>query len=237
MTLSTADVEYMIQHTLDGELPPEIATSAIMERAGRWLYSIHPWTWLTRSSTLGVAAAANFTSIESLPATAILGLGYTTQGTTFTLRATSFADIQHRRLAFTNAAPVAWYAMASRDDGTTGVPYRTLEFEQAFSATNTTALTALYRRGWPAQYQFIPVLPEWEGFYLQAVRAYARGYQEEDIVPLNIRMDSLMTAEFRSLIRMDGMSQSNRGAARGGGVESQMAVPNSGIPYRKDRLY
>ena len=60
--------------------------------------------------------------------------------------------------------------------------------------------------------------------FIQAIRSYARGYQEEDIVPLDQRMGALAAcAEMQQLKLHDAGAQVRRGPMRGGGVHQQMA--------------
>jgi hypothetical protein len=218
MTLTLTDCENTIRQTLDQELAIQLDVPLLVNEAGRWLYS-QPWAWTSRQSTLGVTAGNNF---AVPPAVKVESVRYTTQ-IAYWMVPTDIDDIVARRVNVLTIGTPQFWAMGWRDDSN-GVPYRTLEFDTTFPTTSTTALTLLYTASWPSSVpSYIPVPPEWEGLYVHVLRAVARGYMEEDMASIGLRLDAIKSQGiFQDLVRMEREVQPRRGMLRGGGVNGEL---------------
>lgn len=231
MTLTLTQCEDLILHTLDAsELPGEIPYTDIVNRAGSWLYGVSSWEWLNRTGTVTATIAQNYVVV---PVTQIDNLWWTNNIARIARR-TTIEHINTIRTSQTANAYPSFWALGWRD--LSNVMTRVVEFDYAFATADS--LTIQYRKPWilPMVSGNIQVPLEWEGMFIQAVRAYARGYQEEDVAPLDVRLAALANSdEMRRLIAMDGMSQANRGAGRGGiGSLSYHPPP---IPYPSSMTY
>lgn len=223
--LTVARCEEMILHTL-GDLastPEAFSTKEVVDRAGRWLCSAHPWTWLTRLGTLDVSASFNYVSLAPLGAfTALRRVVYTDSTANYLCEA-SLETVLDSRVSLTPPGSPTRYALNTRIDGSTDVITRVLELDATPSDDASGALSILYRAGWQVPTARIPIPEEWESLYLLGVRSIARGYHFEDQADVNTRLSALQSGvEFQNLVRMDGMSQSTFGPLEGGGVEMQM---------------
>lgn len=212
MTLTLTQCNDMILHTLDAsELPGEIPYTDIVNRAGSWLYTVSDWEWLNRTSTVTATVGLNYVVV---PVTQIVNLWWSNNLARVARRTTMDHINQIRSRNTSNSYPSYW-ALGWRD--LSNVQTRVVEFDFAF--TTADVITYQYKKPWalPMVNGNIQVPLEWEGMYVQAIRAYARGYQEEDVASLDVRLAALANSdEMRRLRALDGMSQANRGAARGG---------------------
>lgn len=212
MTLTLTQCEDMILHTLDAsELPAELPYTDIVARVGSWLYTVHEWSWLTRTGTVTATIGQNYVVV---PVTQIDNLWWAYNLARVARRTTMDHINQIRSRNTSNSYPSYW-ALGWRD--ISGVQTRVVEFDFAF--TTADVITLQYRQPWilPMTSGNIQVPQEWEGIFVQALRAYARGYQEEDVASLDDRLAKIANCdEMNRLRKMDGMQQSNRGAMRGG---------------------
>lgn len=128
---------------------------------------------------------------------------------------------------------IRWYAINWGADVTTagGSPSPRLEVYPVPTAAGADELTLFYRAGWQevsGSSTNIPVPPWMESFYIQVLRAFARGYEEEDVMPLTKRLDILRTSSmFDELKRRDGNQQTNLGPMRGGAVDREIPSGSS----------
>lgn len=228
--LTVEHCEAMALQTLGNPsaLPVEFSSLEIVKRAGRWLCSAHPWTWLTRMGTVNVTGAQLFVDISTLGSvTHVVKVAFT-DGATSYLRETHLSDILDYRTRTSPTGFPTLYALNSHV-GTDGALTKVLELDSVPSASVTGGITILYRAGFQvpengAASARIAVPDEWEGLFILVVRAIARGYQEEDTANVDTRLGALRKSmEFEDLKRLDGMSQSSFGQLTGGGVEMQMA--------------
>ncbi len=232
MTITLTQCEDLILHTLDAsELPGEIPYTDIVNRAGTWLYNAHAWSWLFKRGTLTGTVGLNYASLSSLGATQVENVWFANNLSRWARRTTLDHIVTIRAANVSNNEPVFW-ALGWRD--LSNVMTRVIEFDYAFVAADV--MTIQYRQTWalPMVNGNIQVPMEWEGMFIQAIRSYARGYQEEDVASLDQRMNALqVSGEMMNLKRLDGVAQGNRGAARGGMTEQWPAMPH----YPRMRLY
>lgn len=237
MTVTLQQCEDMILHTLDADsLPVELEVIDIVNRAGSWLYTAHPWSWLRRSGTLGTTSGQNYINLASsaLPNVTKIVEAWFAYSVASMIRPVSLAEVVERRAGLVSNLP-SYCAVGTRE--ISGALVRTVEFDVEFASTVTASSTGpiflVYEAGWvqPGVNILVPV--EFEGIFLQVLRAYARGYQEEDIAPLDQRLGALSNSmEFKQLKAHDAMRQVRRGPMRGGGVEMQMRGAGD-IPFPK----
>ena len=115
------------------------------------------------------------------------------------------------------------HAQASATNG--GAPTPRLEIWPAPNANETGSLTMMYRAGWKevSSDNGVASIPTWvEPLYIQVLRAFARGYEEEDAAALDQRLTVLAGGVmFASAVDRDGMVQPHYGGLRGGGAMRQ----------------
>lgn len=234
MTLLLSRCESVVLHALGASaLPPEISVLELVNRAGSWLCQ-QPWKWLQRQATVSTVAGTAYVVLPS-----DLRAVVSAQTRSFGMVPTSLDDIDARR-AFSTAQnyPVIY---ALRDDlSAAGVFTKRLELFPTPSTVET--IRVFYRAGWQtplsgADSSRIAVPEDWEPLFIEALIAVAMGYQERDVAGVSVRLEALRASDmYQRLVRQDGMSQSNYGPMRGGGVEMQMGstwqveVPTSPAP-------
>lgn len=151
----------------------------------------------------------------------------TTSGLLRGVALTDHADLIQRRAAsfvsegFHYGAIV--HAQTSATNG--GAPTPRLEIWPAPNANETGSLTMMYRAGWKAISNDTDLIsiPDWvEPLYIQILRSFARGYEEEDSAALDQRLTSLVSGVlFASAVDRDGMVQPHYGGLRGGGAKQK----------------
>ena len=236
--LTVESCERMALQTLGnpGALPSEFSALDLVNRAGRWLCTAHPWNWLNRLDTLDVTGGQLFVPLTSLGAvTAILAVQFSDQSS-FYLRETTLSNILDKRTGQTPSGDPTYFALNDQI-AADGSLTKVLELDSSPTDDISDGITIHFRAGFQipqggAASARIAVPDEWEGLFLLAVRAVARGYHHEDDGTGDARLTALKRSdEFQDLKRMDGMRQSNYGPLTGGGVEMQMmALPELRYP-------
>jgi hypothetical protein len=117
---------------------------------------------------------------------------------------------------------------SNRDTG--GKPVPRLEIWPTPSSNDLAALTIFYRAGWEKMTGDTDIveIPEWmESFFIQLVRSFARGYEEEDASSMSERLaEASMSPLFISSIRRDSAIQPDLGPQQGGHVQVMPKSPN-----------
>lgn len=220
MALTITNCADTIRQTTNQELPLELTVDQMVAEAGRWLFT-YPWSWLSRQTTLGVTSGDNYVLLSSLPALSVRDVFYT-ETQAYKLIPTTMDDIVSRRTELTSSGAPTFFALHWRDDAD-GVPVRSLEFDTAFSDTDADLLTIIYSVEWPVGATTMPIPGEFEGLFLHALRAVARGYVDEDMGTVSPRLEALrQSSMFADLARRDVALLPRRGFLRGGGVAGQL---------------
>lgn len=231
--LTVARCEQTALHSLGYEvLPVSVSALEIVTRTGRWLCSAHPWTWLTRLGTVDVTGSQLYASLSALGSvTGVVSVQFT-DASAYYLREASLPFIHEQRTTNVIGGYPAYYALNNRISAD-GSLDKVLELDCVPNDDIAGGLSLLYRAGFqvPAAGDAsarIAIPEEWEGLFSLAVVAVARGLMEEEAGTVDMRLGALKQSdEFKSLVRMDGMAQSNYGYLQGGGVAMQMAGTNS----------
>lgn len=208
MTLTYHQVASHVRHTLGGELSSELDMYQIINQAGDFMCGMHPWRWL-ETEAAGLTPASD--GID-LPTPFIELLHYAPRladtratGTRYALTSRQdVLDYQHSTAA--TETNVIYFCVSHST--VSGVPTPRLEF----SGTSTEPITLWYRAGWePVTTDSSTsdpfVLPAFcEPIYLQTVRAFARGYEEEDASTMNPRLAEIANGPtFFSAIQRDSL--------------------------------
>jgi len=180
----------------------------IINQAGDFMCGMHPWRWLETEAVLDVDDDADI----ALPSPFIELLHYAPRladtramGTRYAL--TSRQDVLDYQHSEGGAEPSVIYFCVSHST-VSGVPTPRLEF----SGSSSEDITLWYRAGWePVTTDSSTsdpfVLPAFcEPIYLQTVRAFARGYEEEDASTMNPRLAEIANGPtFFSAIQRDSL--------------------------------
>lgn len=106
-------------------------------------------------------------------------------------------------------------------------PVARIELDRIPSTNQTGAFRMVYRTGWPAQSDdaSLALLPVWiEPLFVQYVRAFARGFMEEDTASLDERLVTVRGGPiFQQARRADSMIQRSYGVLQPG----EIGMPNT----------
>lgn len=222
MTLLLSRCESVVLHALGASvLPPEISVLELVNRAGVWLCSF-PWSWQERIVTIATVSAQNYVN---LPAGTVEV--HRVQYRNGWLDATTLGAIMDRRAnAVVSGAP-ACYAI-DYDQTAAGVLTPRIELYPTPSSSDASGITAHIRLGWVTPFNGADSsriqIPDWlEPLYIEALIAFAMGYQERDVADVGTRIAAVQAGPlFAAATRQDASIQTNHGQMRGG------AVPNHG---------
>ena len=158
----------------------------------------------------------------------------TTSGLLKGVELTSFADLLSKRAASFTSAGFHYGAISQPTDTdltVDGAPVARLEIWPQPSANETAAITIMYRAGWKritkdTHRLRLPVYCE--SLYIQFLRAFARGYEEEDEFTVSQRLTEIMSGPlFGAAVDRDASIQSDYGPSLHGATESN----NYGSPF------
>ena len=158
----------------------------------------------------------------------------TTSGLLKGVELTTFGDLLSKRAASFTSSGYHYGAISQPTDidlTADGAPVARLEIWPQPSANETAAITIMYRAGWKritkdTHRLRLPVYCE--SLYIQFLRAFARGYEEEDEFTVSQRLTEIMSGPlFGAAVDRDASIQSDYGPSLHGATESN----NYGSPF------
>ena len=244
MTLSFDTVTSHIRHTLGGDVASTTDMYRIVNDAGDYMASMHPWRWLE-----DVKDDVNSTSALPyilLPAGFVELIGFAPRGldsrnsvlaaaAAGRFYAVSMQEINDKRESSGDAdmtapttggsyakvpAATFYFAIAYTNTGSASPTPRIELFPTPKDSTGSASsheavdckMTIWYRRAWAQVTTPSSVfsLPQWmEPLYLQCVRAFTRGYEEEDLATANARLAEVVAGPlFMVAIQRDSLVES-----------------------------
>ena len=226
-----------VRHTLGGELSSEMNLLDIMNDAGDYMANMYPWRWLEEKSE-ALVLATTVDHID-LPSGFVELLGYSPRGSDsrvaadkvgyhlvspkelFDLReahhgaSTQYTAVPNYRFYF-----AVCYGVESNEPKPRielfPVPHDTngnATGHKAASTAEESDLTVRYRAGWTAITSDTSsfVMPVWcESLYTQLLRGFARGYEEEDVGSLNLRLAEVANGPvYQFAVQRDALIESS----------------------------
>ena len=200
-----------IEHTLGGPLAETLDPISVMNDAGHYMASIHPWKWCEKTSGEILTSDTAVTSMSYDAPNFLQLLGYSPRatdtrftpsvadlgGTGWLLVSTSELENIRRAKAYPLSSGdklpphVSYFALVYTSQKEPGI-----DVVMATGASSQRELTLVYRQGW---YPLVSTgssfkMPDWmESVYCQCLRAFARGYEEEDEASLAQRLNDIST--------------------------------------------
>lgn len=226
MPLSTSQCESLIEHTLNAPLGDEIDTIFVINQAGNYLVGLEAWNWLLRPPAyLTLSAGQEYVSLPS-----DFGRMEHVQmspSLTNTFNWTDISTIVDLRTSGVNIGTLEyWGAVAYPGIAATGVnPDPRLEIYPTPASTSVNAMRVVYRSRWKTQTNpandsdYIPIPEFMEPLFVQILRAFARGLEEEDDASLSKRLLEIHQGPvYMAASKMDAQYQTDMGAITGGPV-------------------
>lgn len=213
-----SDAIKQIQHTLDGDPAPELSARRLINEAGDFLCRMHPWKWLERGSvTLAAVADQAFIQLPSDLASIVSSRMNGSSSTLRDFRWTTHDEIlrfrQHPIEAVGGYYGAVVYELAT--GSTEGPLTPRLELYPTPTANDANFIELGYRAGWQRVVDDDDPLriPHWiESLYNQILRAWARGYEEEDAAALDTRLEIIANGRvFQQAVQSDGRIQPDYG--------------------------
>ncbi len=227
MVLSVAQGVSHIRHALGGDLDEELGGSLmVLNHAGYHLVNMCTWKWLERAPvTLGTVGSQSYVDLPSDFGEAIAIDA--TEGLVSTIRFTTFQHLLEMRTNQVNITNFEYYGAIVWNADTSaagGSPTARIEIWPTPVTTDSDEFTFFYRAGWvylTEDTQYIAIPAFMEPLYIQLVRAYALGYEEEDQASMMKRVDAIYASSvYRIAMEQDARIQSNYGQLMGGAASN-----------------
>jgi hypothetical protein len=211
-----------VEHTLDGKSVRP--TLEILNKAGEYLVGMRPWKWLQ-----GATASVDFVASQSyadLPSGLLRIIAADmADGFVSRLEPVSLQTLLELRVANLGTQSVYYWALSHHQAGSGGgAPTPRMELWPTPTSNETGAITVFYVSGWATIDDENDQLsiPRWiEGLYIQVLRAYARGWEMEDLGSLEDRLSVVRGSTlFRQAADIDQTFQGTVGVIRNGAVQS-----------------
>lgn len=222
----------MAEHALGSgntSLDPRI----VLNNAGLWFTNAHAWKYLERpSATLAFVAGQNYAAVPA-DFRELIKIAFTNGLTARFFLSTTGTIADYRTAQMNFGLAVTYGAFTFAPPTISGPPVPRLELYPTPQTNDASALTMFYRGGWiiPADDEALMPIPAYaEVAFTQAVRAFAIGYQKEDLDP---RLVGLMSGTiWDGAITTDGTVQPDFGKMRGGAVSIGIPPPTTfASPY------
>lgn len=149
----------------------------------------------------------------------------TTSGLLTGLTMTSYQDLIDRKQSTSTYTAGYYYAAISHPkpvgaNSSDGAPTPRLEIYPAPDANETGAIRVFYRADWTdlaSDTDLLKIPAYTESLFIHMLRAFARGYEEEDQATLNARLMEVANGPlFAAAVLRDGETQPDYGPVRGG---------------------
>lgn len=220
--LTLANLKSHVTHALGGGEPAaELSSAGIVNEAGRFLFSMHPWEFRSRPPV-----AIDFIADQSyaaLPDDFGNIVGYSmTDGLNTGLTLTTIHDLVQRRTGSTGTPQTYWGAIvqARSANRARGLPPVRLELYPTPTETSRGALTLAYLADWVDlvdDADVAQVEPFVESLLIALVRAFAKGYEEDEVGTIDARLQQVRDGYlFASAVQHDGMKQMELGPIQNG---------------------
>jgi hypothetical protein len=226
LTLSTCAA--LVRHALRGrDLPPDLSPVTLVNLAGRWFVTAHPWTWLERPAT-GLDFVAGQTYCD-LPTDFGELRSVEVDNLVSRFNMTSSAVLNEMRTANVDASGlVFWGSLVYGAGSATSAPTVRLDIYPTPNANETDALSLYYRAGWSeltndSSAAQVPAFCE--PAFVETIRAFARGYEYNTLPD---EMAALRMGAIREAVDQDMRQQSDFGPIMNGASACEPSLPNWG---------
>lgn len=179
--LTFSDYKSYVRHSLGGGDPNAVVTSAdvtkghIVNQAGRYLFSMHEWSFKERPAVVDLLVGANESSVK-MPYDFDGLEGVVAGSLTETVHLTTLQDIEQKRSNTWFDPLQYWVALVhpTQSGHSQGPPVSQLEIHPAPTASTTFKL--IYRAGWIEMVldTAVPNIPEkFEWLLIQLIKAFS----------------------------------------------------------------
>lgn len=212
--LTLPEVLDHIRQTLRSDLSSELQAIEVIDQAGEYLLNMAQWGW-TYAPPVTLSLVADQEYIE-LPADFGEARSLTSANTADTIY---FQWVDAGRLAAMRGSAFTSeygaYFGTVMYPSVSGVPKPRLELYPTPSTSEADVFTLTYRKGWvtPSGDRGVFPIPKFmHTLFIQIVRAFARGYEEEDQASLQERLAEIEASTvFANALKRDGQVQPNLG--------------------------
>lgn len=215
MALTFDAVRAHIRNTLGGDISAENDVYDIINNAGDFMASMYPWRWLENTEIVTITGTGQY-SLSGLNFVELISYSPRGADSTVTTANGAFYHVSMQEIldkrettadnaALMAAVPAGAFYFTIAYDSNNGAAAATPKLEVAPYPTGSGGthdaaigkITLTYRRAWNTITATTStfVLPAWmEPLYIQCVRAFARGYEEEDLATSNRRLQEVMVS-------------------------------------------
>ncbi|UCC71264.1 MAG: hypothetical protein JSV86_12825 [Gemmatimonadota bacterium] len=221
MVLSVEECGIHVRHALNGaELSDGLNLVDLVNLTGRWLVAAHEWKWLE-----GVMVKPDLVAGEdyiTLPTDFRSIIDIDTANLSSGVSQASLGRLVELRK--NSAGSSNYYEGAIEWDHTVTPPVARFAVWPDIEVSSTDALLLFYRRDWKLvedDNSFVHIPGFMEPLFIEALRAYARGWEDDDEADVNMRLSTLKLGEVWAAARkVDAQVQPSYGVLENGMAET-----------------
>lgn len=203
-----------IRHTLRSDLSSELQAIRVIDQAGQHLLNMHQWRF-TNPPPVSLSLVAN-QSYVALPAdfgeAGMVASSNTTD--TYGFEWVTLDQIAQMRSSAFGSAYGAYYG-AIAFPIVNNIPSPRIEIYPTPQSNQADAFRMTYRRRWvtpSGDRGVMPIPGHLEALFIQIIRAFARGYEEEDQATLDERLALIQSGPiYKNALASDGTVQPSLG--------------------------
>jgi hypothetical protein len=219
MSLTIERATRHINHALNGPASDPESALSILNQAGEFLTTMHTWKWLERGpTTVGLVADQSYIILPT-DLRDIIAME-PTSSLSIDMERSTHGEVLWRSTDVNGGDSWPYWGAISYHTNASGALVPRLDLSDTPSTSDADAFTIVYRAGWTeldSSDETIP-LPSWmEPLYIEVVRAYAMGWEEEEGVGVLPRLDAIMASGACRMVKQrDGMIQGSIGPLKNG---------------------
>jgi hypothetical protein len=220
-----AQLQSHVEHALGGTPASQLSTTDIVNQAGRHLYS-YQWNFRLRGP-VDVTLTANLTNVELPNDVGEIVNAYMKDGLTDSIRLTTLQEVVRTRN--TSISTGANYIASIVWPTGSGKALKPPMLELAPTPTTADVVTLTYLQSWQELTEptvEAPVPSFCEAVLVQTVRAFALGYEEENMTQRLMEVEQ--SPLFQRALMHDGLTQPHYGPITNGVGTSSMS---SRLPF------
>lgn len=229
--LTLARCEQVLLEVFGGyeSVPADTSTLELVNATGHWFVDANSWSWSRRIGNVSTIASQNYVDLASVANFRKLYSLVYSDGVSTWLNQCDLAYIIRLRTGIAGFSARPEYAAVSfANEVTTGAITRRLELYPTPSTSLTDAITLFYAAGWTeaASYTQLPIPPQVEGLFLQALRTHALGWRMHEAATTARRLAELVAGpQWAAAVLSDAATQTNFGQIKNSDIQVSGDLP------------
>lgn len=217
-----------------GSMPADTSTRELVNATGHWFIDANSWAWSMRLGNLSTTADQAYVDLSSLANFRKLYRVAYSDGVSTWLEQCDLSYMVGLRTSIVGLAARPEYAAISHyNDPDTGAISARLELYPTPSDAVSDALSLHYAVGWweppagDAADTALSIPSRADGLFLQALRAHAQGWREQNLATTARRLAELVTGpQWQAAVMADAATQMNFGQIKNSAIQRTGDLPS-----------